>query len=167
MTAQRLTPLRSHFLSFTHYIYLPQTKFAKFMFLHVCGILSTGGGVCLSACWDTTPLGADTPPGADPPGTSDPPGSRHPPGSDPPLGPGTPQDQTPPCCAVHAGRYGQQAGGMHPTGMQSRFCLYLKTVLCQHIFNQIIPLYQSTLLSVPKITTQMWEETVSGRNDRN
>ena len=25
--------------------------------------------------------------------------------------------QTPPC-AVHAGRYGQQAGGMHPTGMQ-------------------------------------------------
>ena len=29
-----------------------------------------------------------------------------------------PQDQAPPC-AVHAGRYGQQAGGMHPTGMQS------------------------------------------------
>ena len=24
-----------------------------------------------------------------------------------------------PPCAVHAGRYGQQAGGMHPTGMQS------------------------------------------------
>ena len=23
-----------------------------------------------------------------------------------------------PSCAVHAGRYGQQAGGMHPTGMQ-------------------------------------------------
>ena len=38
----------------------------------------------------------------------------------PPLGPeaGTPQDQTPPS-AVHAGRYGQQAGGTHPTGMQS------------------------------------------------
>ena len=29
-----------------------------------------------------------------------------------------PRDQAPPC-AVHAGRYGQQAGGMHPTGMQS------------------------------------------------
>ena len=28
----------------------------------------------------------------------------------PPPGPGTPY-------AVHAGRYGQQAGGMHPTGM--------------------------------------------------
>ena len=35
-----------------------------------------------------------------------------------------PPDQWPPqsrhpACAVHAGRYGQQAGGMHPTGMQS------------------------------------------------
>ena len=36
-----------------------------------------------------------------------PPGTRHPPG------PGTPPS------AVHAGRYGQQAGGTHPTGMQS------------------------------------------------
>ena len=34
-------------------------------------------------------------------------GIPYPPGAD-----------TPPC-AVHAGRYGQQAGGMHPTGMQS------------------------------------------------
>ena len=38
-----------------------------------------------------------------------PPRSRHPPGSRHPL-----------CtCTVHAGNYGQQAGGMHPTGMQS------------------------------------------------
>ena len=29
--------------------------------------------------------------------------------------------------AVHAGRYGQQAGGTHPTGMQS--CYYLPTKL--------------------------------------
>ena len=36
---------------------------------------------------------------------------------------GTPLDQTPPPSAVHAGRYGQQAGGTHPTGMQS--CFYL------------------------------------------
>ena len=37
-----------------------------------------------------------------------------------PLGPeaGTPQDQASPS-AVHAGRYGQQVGGAHPTGMQS------------------------------------------------
>ena len=33
---------------------------------------------------------------------------------------GTHQEQTPPPpCTVHAGRYGQQVGGMHPTGMQS------------------------------------------------
>ena len=29
--------------------------------------------------------------------------------------------QTPPPCAVHAGRYGQQAGGMHRTGLQFLF----------------------------------------------
>ena len=44
-----------------------------------------------------------------------PPGKRHPPGAD------TPWDETPAPCAVHAGRYGQQAGGTHPTGMQSCF----------------------------------------------
>ena len=32
-----------------------------------------------------------------------------------PLGPGTPLPPT----AVHAGRYGQQAGSTHPTGMHS------------------------------------------------
>ena len=41
-----------------------------------------------------------------------------------PPGPGTPPG------AVHAGRYGQQAGGTHPTGMHSCclkliFCVYL------------------------------------------
>ena len=62
------------------------------------------------------PPGVDTPlPGAETPvpgaGT---PRSRHPPGA------GTPQEHTPPG-AVHAGRYGLQAGGMHPTGMHSCF----------------------------------------------
>ena len=36
------------------------------MFLHGCVILFTGGGVCLSACWDTTPPRTSPPPGADP-----------------------------------------------------------------------------------------------------
>ena len=49
-----------------------------------------GGGVCPSACWDIPPTPT--------PGTR----GRHPP-------PG----------AVHAGRYGQQAGGTHPTGMHT------------------------------------------------
>ena len=45
-----------------------------------------------------------------------PPRSRHPPPNQAP-----PWTKHPP-----AGRYGQQAGGMHPTGMQS--CLFMSTV---------------------------------------
>ena len=41
----------------------------------------------------------------------------------PPPGPGTPPWAGTPPRAVHAGRYGQQAGGTHPTGMHS--CLDL------------------------------------------
>ena len=91
---------------------------------------SQGWGVCLSACWDTTP-----PPG---PGT---PQTRH------PTGPGTPQsrhppDQAPPC-AVHAGRYGQQAGGMHPTGMQS--CVLYIFAKIQTINTRISTLHTSSI----------------------
>ena len=42
----------------------------------------------------------------------------HLPGPDSPPPNQTPQTRHPPC-AVHAERYGQRAGGMHPTGMQS------------------------------------------------
>ena len=64
------------------------------MFLQVC--VCPQGDVCLSACWDTNPLAADPLPlAADHPLTGDPP------------------------CGVHAGRYGQQADGIHPTGMES------------------------------------------------
>ena len=68
----------------------------KVIFLHLSVILFTGG-VCLSACWDTTPW-EQTPPG---PGTS---WKQTPPGPDTP-----PWEQTPPRpgtapCAVHAGR---------------------------------------------------------------
>ena len=59
------------------------------MFSVACVKNSVHRGVCLSACWD------------------------NPPDQAPP-----PWEQTPPC-AVHAGRYGQQADGMHATGMQS------------------------------------------------
>ena len=76
-----------------YYYYRPQRSWGKVVFLHVSVILFTGRGVCLSACWDTIlPPGPGTPPGADPPE------------------------------AVHAGRYGQQAGGTHPTGMHT--CYY-------------------------------------------
>ena len=83
--------------------YRPQTKFAKVMFLHLSISHSVHRGVCLSACWDSrTPSGAHTPQE-----------QTHTPGAD------TPQEQTPPPCAVHAGRYGQQAGGTHPTEMHT------------------------------------------------
>ena len=50
--------------------------------------------------------------------------ASHPPGPGTPLRADTPQDQAPPLGAEHAGRYGQRAGGTHPTGMQS--CLINK-----------------------------------------
>ena len=56
-------------------------------------------------------------------GIHHPPRTRHPPGPDPPgpdpPGPDPPGPDTP--GAVHAGRYGQQAGGTHPTGMHTFF----------------------------------------------
>ena len=77
------------------------------------------------------PPEADNPPPEADPSEAPPPRSRHPPGADPPPEADTPLEadtpwsrhtaprkQTPPC-AVHAGRYRQQAYGMHPTGMQS------------------------------------------------
>ena len=63
------------------------------------------------------PLRADTPQGADTPlGANTPP----PLGADP-AGADTPLSRPP--TTEHAGRYGQRAGGTHPTGMQS--CLIL------------------------------------------
>ena len=103
-------------------------------------------GVCLSECWDTPtgkadPLGKPNPPGkADLPQQGDPPagkadplplarqtprqrdppptGKADPPGKETPPHPPPPMTKQTPPCAVHAGRYGQQAGGMHPNGMQ-------------------------------------------------
>ena len=63
---------------------------ARLFFHRRVWFCSRGGGVCLSACWDTTPL------------------TRHPP----------PRSRPPPG-AEHARRYGQCVGGTHPTGMQS------------------------------------------------
>ena len=103
------------------YIYRPQTKFTKVMFLDVSIILSTGGGVCPIACWDTHPPDqrqappprpeAGMPPGADTPRTR----GRYPPG---------PEAGTSPPCST-CWEIGQQVDGTHPTGMQSCFdCIY-------------------------------------------
>ena len=73
-----------------HTCYRPQTKFVKVMFLQMSVILFTGG-VCLSACWDTSPRSR-------PPWEQTPPRSRPPP----------PREQT-----------ATAADGTHPTGMHS------------------------------------------------
>ena len=79
--------------------YRPQQSWAKVMFLQASVILSTGG-VCLSACLDTTPPESRHPPRSRPPRTRLP-GSRHPLGADPPgsrhpLGPEPPGSRHPP-----------------------------------------------------------------------
>ena len=97
------------------------TKFAKVMFLHLSVILFTGG-VCLSACWDSRP-----------PGSRHPPRNRHhPPGADNP-----PWEQTPPPSTVHAGRYGQQSGGTHPTGMDTCLDRKIRAVMMSSLLNRI------------------------------
>ena len=68
--------------------YQPQRSWAKVMFLQVSVIL---GGVCLSACWDTT-----TPPGPDPPSTEQTPPEQTAPQDQTPPRADTPLEQTPP-----------------------------------------------------------------------
>ena len=100
----------------------PQRSLGQGNILHLSVILFTGGGVHRS------PLAGK------PPGRYTPPGQVHPPPwASTPLA-GTPLAGTPPRQvhpqagtppgrytprAVHAGRYGQQAGITHPTGMHS------------------------------------------------
>ena len=55
-----------------------------------------------------------------------PPWTRHPPGPGTPLDQASPWTRHPPC-AMHSWRYGQRAGGMHPTGMQS--CYTIETIV--------------------------------------
>ena len=70
------------------YFYRPQRSCEGYVFTGVC----LSRGVCLSACWDTTPPGADPPPEQTssweqtPPldQTPPPPRTRHPPGPGPP-----------------------------------------------------------------------------------
>ena len=71
--------------------YRPQRSCGQGIFLHLSVIHSVhrgGKGVCLSACWDTTPPGADPLPGSrpsrdqtPPPNQTPPPGADTPPGS--------------------------------------------------------------------------------------
>ena len=117
---------------------------AKVIFLHLSVILFTGGGVCLSACWDTIP------PGADPPGADTPPQSRHPPleqtppGQTPP-GADTPQSRHPPP-EKQTPAYGQWAASTHPTGMHP--CVFWLRLQCLARYNSLIAEDMSSKLSV-------------------
>ena len=77
---------------------------------------------------------AGTPPRqVHPPWPSTPPLGRYTPlGQVHPPGRYTPRAGTPPR-AVHAGRYGQQAGGTHPTGMHSCLMMLAKSVAYLHV----------------------------------
>ena len=63
---------------------------AKVIFLHLSVILFTGEGVCLSACWDTTPLRSRHPPEQTPWEQTPPPEQTPPLGADTPQGADTP-----------------------------------------------------------------------------
>ena len=85
----------------------PATKLGQgYVFTGVCDSVNRGGRGCL------------TPPKP----TPTPPRDQHPPGPTPPSWPTPPLTNTPPEQThphEHAVRYGQRAGGTHPTGMQS------------------------------------------------
>ena len=90
---------------------------------YTCLSFCPWGGSASVHAWIPIPLGPGSPFGGRPP-------DQAPFWSRTSLGPGTPlREQTPGTrhspCTVHAGRYGQQAGGMHPTEMQScLFCFF-------------------------------------------
>ena len=89
--------------------YRPQRSWGKVIFLVACVNDSVhGGGEYLGRY----------PPGRYTPQAGTPPAGIHPLAGTPPSS-YTPPASTPPPGAVHAGRYGQQAGGTHPTGMHS------------------------------------------------
>ena len=109
-----------------------------YIFTGICdSVHSRGGSASVHAgipllprrlpCQGDTPL-VRRPPGKETPWQGDPlarrpPGKETSPGKETPLAKRPPGKETPlarnPPCALHAGRYGLQAGGMHPTGMQS------------------------------------------------
>ena len=81
-----------------------RNEVAKVMFLQAC-VCPQGGGVCLSACWDTTPPWSRPLPLEQIP----PPPEQIPPGSDTPPEQTHPPEQTPPprrgdchCCGQYA-----------------------------------------------------------------
>ena len=103
--------ITSHYKHIINRILPPATKLGQgYFFTGVCDSVHRGGSASVQA-------------GMPPHNTPPPPhpwAESSPLEQDPPDQP-LPRDQAPPPSAEHAGRYGQRAGGMHPTGMQSCF----------------------------------------------
>ena len=97
-----------------HFITARKRSLQRLCFYTCLSFCPWRGEVCPQCMLGYHPPGTRQPPGAGTPYHQDqaPPGSGHPPPEQTPPG-------TRPPGAVHAGRYGQRAGGMHHTGMQS------------------------------------------------
>ena len=116
------------------------TKLRRLCFYTCLSVILFTGGVCLSACWNTTQPGSRYPPrsrhpspgaGTSPPWAGTPPeqstpsGSRHPPGADNP----TPPSRHPPSKGYPTNRdTATAADGTHPTGMHSSSKLNLREI---------------------------------------
>ena len=136
-----------------HSLLPPATKLGQgYVFTRVCD--SVHRGVCLSACWDTHPPARRPPPGK----AELPPGKENPLARRPPLA-----RQTPPC-AVHAGRYGQQVGGMHPTGMHFLFSIYISLIKCGFSKKKVLKIWPLIWVHYHEIIIVKWKNCLSQQN---
>ena len=94
------------------YYYRPQRSCGQGnTFTPVCHSFCSQGGVCLSACWDTTPPGPDqTIPEQTPPRDQ------------------TPPEQTPPCNQTPPGRHPPPRGADIPPGSRLQHTVYERPV---------------------------------------
>ena len=102
----------------------PATKLGQgYVFTRVSdSVHRRGGGSAPLHTWIHPLSGQEAgTPGTRPPQTDTLPEQTHLPWEQTPTTPGQTPPRSRPPSAVHAGRYGQQAGGTHPTGMQSCF----------------------------------------------
>ena len=129
-------------LFFINSYYRPQRSWGKVIFSQACVILFTGGGSA-SVHAGIPPRSRNPPQEQAPPGPGTP-QSRQPPGAGTPLG-----RRHPPPGKEHARRYGQRAGGTHPTGMQ--FCFSLTPLFINDFsLNHCIYTYVDSVLIVKK-----------------
>ena len=108
-----ITVCRKLFLKL--YFYRPQRSCEGYVFTPVC-LSAGGGGICRSACWDTTPL----PPGAVTPRA------------------GIPQEQAPPSRHPPPQQTATVADGTHPTGMHSCY-FYISTHMWSKAMKYNVP----------------------------